>query len=329
MSPAGVAPDTKRIPTLSTLGETSTALPASDPRARIVGLFTPLGLAATVLLAVPFLGMFYRWLATQHFLSSNHMEDWGHAYLIPLISGYLIWMQRATLARLRLEAFWPALPVLIVGILAYFYSLVGIKNHMLQGFAIILALYGLVLLVTGPRIARRCFLAIAFLGFAITVSELIMLQLTFQLQLLASQGAHVVLSIVGAVWGFGVSVDGNILEMLPKGGGDPIPLNVAEACSGMRMVIAFFALAGAVAVLGCRHWWQRFLLVLIAAPVALFMNIIRVAVLGLVSLGDPDLAVGDAHTVIGTLLLFPSLGLFMGVIWALNRAVSSDSEDAS
>ena len=308
---------------LSTAGHAKPTLAVSD-QPRIGGLFTPAGLAATVVLGSIFCWLFYRWFMTQHFLSSTHMEDWGHAYLIPFISGYLVWSQRAELAKLKLQTFWPGFVVLLTGMMAYFYSVVGIKNHMIQGAAIILALYGLVLFVTGPRFARRVFLAVAFLAFAITVSELIMRQVTFPLQLLASEGAHVMLSIIGAIAGFSVAVDGNVLEMLPRGG-EPIPLNVAEACSGMRMVIAFYALAGAVAVLGCRHWWQRILLVLLAAPVALFMNIVRVAVLGLVSLGDPDLASGDAHTLIGTLLLFPSLALFLGVIWALNQAVGDQA----
>jgi hypothetical protein len=47
---------------------------------------------------------------------------------------------------------------------------------------------------------------------------------------------------------------------------------------------------------------------------------IRVSVLGLLSLIDEKLAVGDSHMLIGTILLVPSLALFMGVVWALNKA---------
>ena len=137
---------------------------------------------------------------------------------------------------------------------------------------------------------------------------------------MASDGAWVVLSVIGAAAGFGVEVDGNILTVI-KGDGTTVPLNVAEACSGMRMVIAFFALAGSVALLGCDKWWQRFAVLLLAAPVALLMNIVRVAVLGLLSMADQDLAAGDAHTLIGTLLLVPALGLFLGAVWALKKII--------
>jgi exosortase/archaeosortase family protein len=90
------------------------------------------------------------------------------------------------------------------------------------------------------------------------------------------------------------------------------------------MVVAFYALAAAVGVMGCRHWWQRIALLLMAGPVAIFMNVVRVTVLGLLSLRDPNLAAGDAHMMIGTLLLVPSLALFLAVVWTLNRLVEDE-----
>jgi hypothetical protein len=56
------------------------------------------------------------------------------------------------------------------------------------------------------------------------------------------------------------------------------------------------------------------------------MNIIRVAILGIGSIFDPSIAAGDIHMFIGTLLLLPSLGLFMAVLWALNKIVIPEKE---
>lgn len=95
------------------------------------------------------------------------------------------------------------------------------------------------------------------------------------------------------------------------------------------MLIAFFALAAAVALLSCREWWQRVAVVLLAGPVAVLMNVVRVAVLGILTLIDPNLASGDAHTLIGTILLVPSLFLFLGMVWALNRTVREPPGAAS
>ncbi|MEM1328996.1 MAG: exosortase/archaeosortase family protein [Planctomycetota bacterium] len=285
----------------------------------------PAAWAAGALVFVSFCGLFFRWGWKQHRLSAQSPEDWGHAYLIPLISLYVIWLMRKELAQHRPSIFWPGLAPMLLGIMSYFCCVVIISNHMLQGFAAILTLLGAALTLLGPAMMRLLFLPISFLVFAVTISQIVMTKITFQLQLIASQGAHLLLSLLGAVMGFGVDVEGNVLTMISPDG-EMIPLNVAEACSGMRMVIAFFALAGATALLGTKQWWQRLAIIGMAAPVAVFMNVVRVAILGLLSLWDPDLAAGDAHTFIGTLLLIPALGLFLASIWALNKAVPDSDE---
>lgn len=307
----------------------TTPTPASLPQAGVrpttslvLGLFTPAGALMTALLALAFVGVFHRWLWIQALISAESIQDWGHVYAIPFISMYLIWQQRDSIVRAQKSVFWPGLAPLLIGIGGYFFSMVGYKNHMLQGFSMILSLFGLVLLMLGPALMRFLFLPIAYLVFMVAISEMIMIRLTFQMKLLAAQGAWFILSIVGAVLDFQTELQGNVLRIVTSQG-KVIPLDVAEACSGVRMVIAFVALAGAVALISCRHWWQRVALLLLAVPVALLMNIIRVALLGVLSLIDPRFAEGDAHMLIGTLLLIPGLGLFMLVVWSLNRAVAS------
>lgn len=282
-----------------------------------------------VILGMPFLALFFRWVLRQHQHSSHHMEDWGHAYVIPLIAGYFVFRRRKQIAIEPPMVFWPGLAPLLMGVMTYFAGIVTIQNHMIQGFSVVLALFGLCLLMMGPRVMRWGFLPLVMLLFTVTISDAIMAAVTFQLQLLASQGSHILLSLIGAPFGwFDVEVDGNVLTMI-TGSGEHIPLNVAEACSGMRMVIAFYALAAAVALLSCPRWWQRIGVVLIAGPVAILMNIVRVTVLGLLSLFDPGLAGGDAHTLIGTVLLVPSLALFLGVVWAMKKIVNDDKPDAA
>lgn len=286
-----------------------------------IGPFTPAGLTITLVLAAAFVGLFFRWFYKQGRFSINFMEDWGHAFVIPGISAYLLWRHREALAKLKPEVFWPGLAPFLLGIIAYFAGIVTISNHMVQGFAMILTLFGLVLLMLGPRGMRYCFMPICYLVFCVTLAQMVMERVTFQLKLIASKGSWILLDVLGPVFGYTIDLTGNTLHIYPSTGPE-IPLNVADACSGMRMVVAFFALAGAVALLTTNRWWQRIALMLLAGPVAVAMNIIRVAVLGLVSLVDPELASGDAHMVIGTLLLIPSLFFFLGLGWVLDRLIS-------
>lgn len=302
----------------------SASQPASD---RVLGVLTPTGVVMLAGLTVAFLAMFFRFFVQQHRFSSNSFEDWGHAYAVPVISLMLLWKKRDQVAALVPRFYVPGFGPFLLGLVTYVYFAVFLPNHMLQGGAIVLCLLGIVLTMFGPISLRSLFIPIAFLGFGVTVSEAIMIQITFQLQILASEGAYVMLTVIGALFGFSVAVDGTILTVITSDGGE-VPLNVAEACSGMRMVVAFVMLSAAVALLGTRVWAKRLAIVLLGVPVALLMNIIRVAVLGLVSLIDPELAVGQAHSLIGVLLLFPALGLFMGVIWALGRIAPEPKEAA-
>lgn len=309
---------TSTNPSVSAPSTTSTA--AARPRVLSVG---------SGLVAISFLWLFWRWFMRQGELSIAQMEDWGHALVIPLISGYMIWMVRDRIARAEVRVFWPAFIPLLVGIQAYAYTLLMVSNHMLQGLSLVLTLGSVVLFLTGPAMLRHLFLPIAYLVLMITVSKSIMIDITFKLQQIATQGSWVMLNLIGEPLGlFSVDISGNTLMIVTSTGVEH-PLNVAEACSGMRMVVAFYALAGAVALLGCSQWWQRIALVLIAGPVAVFMNMIRVTVLGLLTLEDANLAAGDAHTLIGTLLLIPSLGVFLLVVWILNKIVGTDQGAAT
>src|SRR5215475_6975873 len=96
----------------------------------------------------------------------------------------------------------------------------------------------------------------AFLIFGVTIAERVMIEITFQLKLIAAYGAWLALSLIGKVVGFTVELQGTSLS-IDNGGPTPQDIDVADACSGMRMVIAFVALAAAFALFRCRHWWQR------------------------------------------------------------------------
>ena len=290
---------------------------------------TPGNVVMFTLLMAGFIGLFFRWFTLQSQLSWRFLEDWGHAFFVPVIAGYLVWQRREQILAARPRVFWPGIIPVLTGILGYYTLSIGpiIGVHMGQGLFVVLTLWGGCLLLLGPEVTRWLMLPIAYLLFMITVSEAIMLRITWPLQLLASEGAYVLLGLVGMVFGFSVSVDGNILNVVSSDG-VMHALNVAEACSGMRMVVAFVALAAAIALLASREWWQRLALLMLSVPVALLMNIIRVAVLGLATLGNSDLAQGQAHTLIGTLLLIPGLALFLGIVWVLGRITPAPETQA-
>ncbi len=94
----------------------------------------------------------------------------------------------------------------------------------------------------------------------------------------------------------------------------------------LRTVIAFVALGVVVALVGTRRWWKRVLLVGLAPVVAVVLNAARIATLGLLSQYNPRFSEGEAHMLIGTLLLVPGFVFYLGVLWSLNKAAPEQVE---
>lgn len=308
-----------------------TQAPSTSPTTAPAGPRQGLGShlrARTALMALPllaaFVWLFHEWFLRQHMFSTSEKfgEDWKHVYLVPLVSLYMLYQSKDAVLRAKPALYWPGLLPLFAGVLVYYFYLIAGKVHMLAGGGMLLTLFGIILLFSGPSLMRLLFIPIAYLGFGMTVSESVMNDITFPLQRIAAIGSHWMLSVL-----YTTEINGNTLNIVLESGRE-IPLNIAEACSGMRMVIAFVALGAAVAFIACNEWWQRVAVLLLAVPVAIFVNVLRITSLGVASIVNPDFAAGDAHIFIGTLWLIPGFFLYMGVVWALNRVVKSDETKA-
>jgi exosortase len=291
---------------------------AEDPgRALLDALTAPPQLAVITLLSLAFVAAFAHFLYIQSRISwGNH--DWNHSYFVPVISGWLLWQHRAEVARIRPTVFWPGLAPFLLGLISYPAFVFVFKNHMGQGYSLVLALFGLVLLLTGPRLMKFFAFPIGYLAFAVTLPEMVMSDITFRLRQLAATGGYVLLQVLGT----DAELKGSTLH-ITNSDGVVSPLDVADACSGMSMVIAFLALGAAMALVGLKEWWQRVVLVLLAIPVAILLNVLRIAVLGLAVQVNPNLATGEAHMLIGTLLLIPGFGIYLFIRWALVKSVSA------
>ncbi len=303
---------------------TATPVRATTRQSLVELLRNPANVLMLVLLTAGVVFLFWGWFVNQS-LHSWGSPDWSHAFLVPVISAYLLWQSRAEFERSPRMTFWPGVVPLLLSVWCYVFFTVGVPNHLGQGLALILCVFGLSLLLLGPAAMRSLFLPIAYLGFAITLPEMVMIKMTFPLQLFAAEGGYVLLRMLGVQ----ADLTGNIINITNPATLKTSPMSVAEACSGMRMLIAFVALGAAVALVATRMWWKRISLILLAVPVALFLNVVRVAVLGFLTLWDAQLSQGEAHTFIGTLLLIPGFLLYMAVVWTLHKAVPEQAEAAA
>jgi exosortase len=167
------------------------------------------------------------------------------------------------------------------------------------------ATFGLFMLIGGFHTIRWAGPALGFLVFMFPLPSVLEHNVLWRLQTLASVCSTFVLQTLGVA----AFREGNLISIPGSA------LNIADACSGLRMLTIFGALAVAMVFLIERPWWDKFVILLSAVPIALIVNIIRITVTGLlyVAVGpDNHFAQKIGHDWAGYFMM----PLAMGFLWA-------------
>lgn len=98
-------------------------------------------------------------------------------------------------------------------------------------------------------------------------------------------------------------------------------LEVAQACSGLRIFIGILALAFAYLVIFRRPLWQKVLLIGVSIPIALISNSLRIITTGILYTNvSSDVAHRFSHDIAGFCMIPLAALLFGVVLWYLDRA---------
>jgi exosortase len=236
-------------------------------------------------------------------------DNYSHGFLIVPIAAYFAWERR--------ERFWkqPAQPN-ILGLVLVFGSigvlLVGLLGSelFLTRISILGTIVGTLLFLFGWARLRVLAFPLAFLLLMIPIPAIIFNQITFPLQLLASQAGEATLGAVGIP----VLREGNILILAHT------TLEVAEACSGIRSLVSLLALAIVFGYFADQRPWVRTLIALSSIPVAIVTNGARVAGTGIAAHHfGAAAAEGFFHEFSGWLVFVAAFGLLLAVQFAIAR----------
>ena len=118
--------------------------------------------------------------------------------------------------------------------------------------SMLLVLAGVVILFLGWNLFRAVLFPWAFLLLMIPIPTIVLNQITFPLQLLASQVAAAILPVLGVP----VLREGNVMNLAA------MPLEVAVACSGIRSLMSLVTLAIIYGYLLEKRLWVRWFLAL-------------------------------------------------------------------
>jgi exosortase D (VPLPA-CTERM-specific) len=244
-----------------------------------------------------------------------HDPDFSHGFFVPLFSGFVIWQSYGRLARIPRRPSWIGLIPLVAGLGVLIVGRLGAEIF-LERSSLLLVLAGIVILFLGLDLFRAVVFPWAFLLLMIPIPAIVLNEIKFPLQLLASQVAATVLPWLGVP----VLREGNIINLAA------MPLEVADACSGIRSLMSLVTLGIIYGYLMDKRLWVRWLLACAAVPITVFANDIRIVGTGLlVEYWNPEAAEGYYHTSWGVLIFVISL-LTLYALHAGIRRVWPDRE---
>jgi len=201
----------------------------------------------------------------------NVDPSYSHGWLVPLFAALMLWLRRDRIPADLLQPSW----LLGSGLLAAGIGLrlYGTYFHYvwLDPIALLPCLAGVTLLIGGWGALRWAWPAILFLGFMIPLPFRAEGMLAAPLQRFAT----IVSTFLLQALGLPALAEGNVIML------SEVEMGIVEACSGLRMLVVFFALSTAFAILVDRPLWEKAIILGSAIPIALACNVIRITSTGI------------------------------------------------
>jgi exosortase len=250
------------------------------------------------------------WPALGKLVSAWESEpDYSHGYFVLPLALFFLYARRDTFPGWSPTFAWPgvALIVLSIGVRMF-----GARYYVdaIDAWSMLFWVAGVVWLLGGWRVLWWSAPSIAFLWFMIPLPWKAERLLSLPLQRIATKLSCWTLQCLGQP----ALYEGNVIHI------EDYQLEVAQACSGLRIFVGIIALAFAYIVLVKRSWWERGLLLLSVIPIALIANSARIVATGLLNrYVSGEAAHKFTHDVSGYVMIPFAAGLFALVLWYVGK----------
>jgi exosortase A len=185
---------------------------------------------------------------------------YNHILLVPLILAWMVWQRRGELVKLQPEAWWPGLvPFAGAALIWLLGAFSGLDFARQAGLVAMCA--AVVPLMAGPRVLAGLFFPLFYMIFLIPAGQ----ELVTVLQTLT---AHITIALVH-LSGIRAIIDG-VFIATPAG-----LFEVAEACSGIKFLVAMIAFGALMANVCFISWPRRLILMAACIVVPILANGVR------------------------------------------------------
>jgi len=261
------------------------------------------GVSAALLLLIV---IFYDGLEVMVQWWSNR-EEYGHGYIIPFITLFLIWQKSDKLERVKFNGSWLGVVITIFGLFLYYAGELSSIYTIIQ-YAFLVSLFGVVLSLMSYRSFKIILVPLIILLFMIPLPNFIFYNLSSQLQLISSQIGVAVIRL----FDISVFLEGNVIDL------GVYKLQVVEACSGLNYLFPLMTLAFISAYFFTGAFWKKAIIFLSSIPITILMNSFRIGAIGVtVEYWGPEMAEGFLHDFEGWVVFMSCIAILVGEMWVL------------
>ena len=272
------------------------------------------------MIALPAAALGWSYLDNLGQLAATWEKDpnYSHGYLVVPIALLILWRRRPELASggFAPNALgWAA----VLAALALRAAAYERASAWTETFTLIPAVAGLVLAAGGWGLLRAAWPSIAFLIFMLPLPQALNNLMAAPLQTAAAMMSSSLLRSTG-LW---VLRDGNVIVV----GGEP--LEVAEACNGLSMLLSLAATIVTTIFLMRMPAWKQAVLLLSIVPNALVSNVLRIAATAwCYHLYGAEIGSKYAHDIAGWLMMPTGLLLVLVELRVLSWLILEDDAEA-
>jgi exosortase len=248
----------------------------------------------------------FAWLYDAYTVGGEQ-NDASYGKLIPFLVVGLFWWKRKDLLALPLQLWWPGLLLLAAALVLHIIGYL-IQQPIPSIISLFMGIYALMGLAWGPAWLRRSRYPFFLFVFSIPLTSHLNFIL-FPMRLLVTWLVEMVAHLIG----IGVLRQGT--QLLDPSGA--YGYEVAAACGGMRSLIAVFLLATVVAFGLLRAPGNRIFLIILAAPLAILGNMLRLlAIIFAAEMGGQEWG-NYVHEggPFGLISLLPYVPGMIGLLW--------------
>jgi exosortase A len=265
---------------------------AASPWGRALALLASVWLALIALFHETWAAMAAQWWS---------ISTYSHVLLVPAILAWLVHIRAGEVARLTPQAWWPGLLVFAAAVLLW---LIGdVADLSIASQAGVVAMLGAAAIaLLGPRVSVALAFPLAYMAFLVPLGD----ELVPAMQLVTAKLTVALVELTGVP----AAVDGVFIDT-PAG-----LFEVAEACSGVKFLVAMAAFGVLAANVCFRSWSRRAAFIVLALALPILANGVRAwGTIYVAQYVGAERATGFDHIVYGWIFFAAVIAGVMALSW--------------